>query len=309
MAKNFPEIWLGRVEKLLTSADQAPWLDGIPEIASEVVTFGEGTQTEKNTIYIPLTSFEPTVLINNTTYPMALEEYDDETATVNLDKYQTLPTSISDDDAMGASYDKIDAATQSHVTAIAKKKYAKAIHAIAPTSHVTGSTPVIKTSGADDGEGRKMILRADIRKMKKAFDVMEVPGDGRRLVLCSDHVNDLLENDQKFADQYYNYATGKIANLYSFQVFEYVSNPYFNATTATKKSFGSIPGTGDYQASVAFYAPNIAKKTGNTKQYYTDAKTDTKTQANSINYRHYFICVPKRAKYIGAIISDKANVA
>jgi len=304
MARNFPEIWLGRVEKLLTSADQAPWLDGIPELASDVVVFGEGTQTEKNTVYIPLTSFEPTVLINNTTYPMALETYDDQTATVNLDKYQTLPTSISDDDAMGASYNKIDAATGSHVTAIAKKKYAKAIHAIAPTSHVALSTPVVKTTGADDGTGRKMMVRGDIKKMKAGFDKMEVPGDGRRLVLCSDHVNDLLENDQKFSDQYYNYTTGKISNLLSFVIYEYVSNPYYNATTATKKSFGAIVGTGDYQASVAFYAPNIAKKTGNTKQYFTDAKTDTQTQSNSLNYRHYFICVPKRAKYIGAIISD-----
>ncbi len=303
MPTNFPEVWVGRVEKKLTNADQAPWLDGIPEISSDPVAFGEGTQTEKNVIYIPMTDFEPTVLINNSSYPMALEEYDDDTATISLDKYQTKPTSIADDQTMGASYDKIDAATNAHVTAILKKKYAKAIHAIAPTSNDATKTPVVKTTGTAES-GRKQLTLLDIKKLKKAFDDMQVPNEGRRLVLCPDHVADLLANDQKFADQYYNYSTGKIANVMGFQIYECVANPYFNATTGAKKSFGAVPGAGDYMASVAFYAPNIGKKTGNTKQYFSPAKSDTGTQSNSLNYRHYFIAFPKRAEYIGALISD-----
>lgn len=306
MPANFPEIWLGRVEKKLTSQDKAPWLDGIAEIPGEVITLGEGTQTEKNIIHIPTTDFEPSVFINNTTYPLALENYTDDTLTIALDKYQTAQTSISDDDAMGASYDKVDAATGANVEAILKTKYAKAAHAIAPDAAVAGKMAVRKTTGADDGTGRKMITRADIIALKDAFDKMQVPGDGRRLVLSGDHVNDLLLNDQKFANQYYNYTTGKISNLYGFQVYEYVANPYYNATTATKKSFGSEPAEGDYMASFAFYVPNIGKKTGKTKQYFKPSSLDTETQANKLNYRHYFIAAPKRKEYIGAIISDVA---
>ena len=65
---------------------------------------------------------------------------------------------------------------------------------------------------------------------------MEVPTEGRRLVLCTDHVNDLLLVDQKFKDQYYNYTSGKIANLYGFEVYEYVSCPFFFTTNGLKKS-------------------------------------------------------------------------
>jgi hypothetical protein len=305
MPKNFPDIWIGRVEKKLTSADSAPWLDGIPEINGDVVTLGEGTDTEKNIIYVPTTDFEPDVLINNDTYPLALQEYTDDTATIALDKYQTKQTSISDDASMGASYDIVTAATGSHTTAILKKKYAKAIHAIAPSAHNAAKTPVLKTTGLDDGAGRKMLTRKDLNALKKAFDDLEIPSEGgRRLVLCPDHINDLLNFDQKFENQYYNYTTGKIANVSGFEIYEYVANPYFNATTGAKKSFGSIPVAGtDFRASVAFYAPNIGKKTGKTKQYFSEAKANPGTQANTLNYRHYFICVPKRAEYIGAIIS------
>lgn len=36
-------------------------------------------------------------------------------------------------------------------------------------------------------------------------------------MLCNDHVNDLLEDDQKFRDQYYNYTTGKVMNMYGLK--------------------------------------------------------------------------------------------
>ncbi len=305
MPTNFPEVWVGRVEKKLTNTDQAPWLDGIAEIDTPVVSLGEGTDSEKNIINIPTSDFEPTVLINNTTYPLALEEYSDDTAVVSLDKYQTAQTSISDDSAMGASYDKVDSATKSHTTSILKKKYGKAIHALAPSSHTT-NTPVIITTGEDDGTGRKRLTRKDINALKKQFDELQIPALGRRLVLSSDHSDDIQNFDQKFADQFYNLQSGKVYKIAGFEIYEYVNNPYFNATTGVKKAFGAIPTAGtDFQASVAFYDGNVAKKTGSTKQYFSPAKSDTATQSNKLNYRHYFICVPKRNMYIGAIASGK----
>ena len=37
--------------------------------------------------------------------------------------------------------------------------------------------------------------------MKRALDNLRVPSDGRRLVLCPDHVNDLLLTSQAFREQ------------------------------------------------------------------------------------------------------------
>lgn len=305
MARNFPEVWVGRVENKLKTTDQAPWADGISELSSPVTALGEGTDTEKNLIHIPTSDFEPTVLINNTTYPLALEDYDDDTAVVALDKYQTLVTTVSDDDAMGASYDVVDNATKGHVSSINSSKYMKAIHAICPDQD-SADTPVIKTSGVDDGNGRKVITRKDIIALKKKFDKMQCPKEGRRLVLCADHIADLLDNDQKFENQYYAYKAGTINDIFGFQVYEYIANPSYDGTTNKKLSWGAIPTDADFEVSVAFYAPNIAKKTGKTKQYFADSKTDPENQTNKLNYRHYFIMLPKRKKYIGAIMSAKA---
>lgn len=105
-------------------------------------------------------------------------------------------------------------------------KFQKAAR-LAPQKN-TAKTPVIATTGDDDGTGRKRITRQDIISLKEKFDKLRVPTQGRRLVLCSDHVNDLLMVDQKFADQYYNYTTGKIANMYGFAVYEFANNPYYS---------------------------------------------------------------------------------
>jgi hypothetical protein len=98
------------------------------------------------------------------------------------------------------------------------------------------------------------------------------------MVLCPDHVNDLLENDQKFAQQYYNYTTGKISNLYGFEIYEYADCPYFTASTKTKKTWGAVPDTGDYMASVAFYAPRMMRADGTTTPYFSEAALRSKTE-------------------------------
>lgn len=305
MAKNYPEVWVGRVENNLRTTDVATFLDGVPELAQEVTVMDDGGKGEKNLINIPTSDFEVEVLINNTTYPIALQEYTDDTVTVALDKFQSKVTTITDDQAIGASYDMIDNATKGHTVSINSSKYMKAIHAIAPQKD-SNLTPVIKTTGDDDGTGRKVITRKDIIAMKKRFDKMQVPKIGRRLVLCSDHIADLLNLDQKFEKQYYDYGEGKVLKLYGFEIHEYEQNPHYSEA-GEKMAFGSIPSDTEFEASVAFYVPNIAKKTGKTKQYFADAKTDPENQTNKLNYRHYFIAMPKRARYIGAIVSDKGE--
>lgn len=300
MPTNFPEVWVNRVETNLTQSTNASWLDGVAELDTEILEIGSGSASEQNIIHIPTTDFEPDVLINNNTYPLALQAYTDADVTIQLDKYQTKVVTISDDQAMGASYGRIDAATAATTNAILKKKYAKAIHAIAPAAN-TANTPVIVTTGGADGT-RKRLVYADLVALKGKFDGLEIPAEGRRLVLSSDHWNDLLLDRDRFGDNFSNYRAGSVSPMVAgFEIYQYIANPYFTGTN--RKAFGAAPVAGDYRASIAFYVPNIAKKTGLTKQYFADSKIDPENQTNRLAYRHYFIAVPKRNKYIGAIAS------
>lgn len=290
------EVWTGELIKALRSGDKATFLDGLPDYSQ---------YAENDVIHMVDVGGDPDVLVNNTTYPIAIQQLTDTDAVFSLDKFQTKPTSITDDELYALSYDKMASVKERHSQALLVKKYAKAIHALAPDSNAA-KTPVLKTTGDVEGgaaTGRRMMQRSDIIALKKKFDVMQVPTEDRRLVLCPDHVNDLLMQDQKFAEQYYNYTTGKIANLYGFQVYEFVNNPVYKAA-GTKVAFGTAAGANEFQASVAFYGKMTFKATDSTKMYYSEAKTDPENQRSLINFRHYFIVLPKKKEAIAAIMSD-----
>lgn len=301
MAGNFPEIWLRRVIRNMEQADKAPWLDGIAEIAGNVIELGAGTETEKNIIHVPISTFEPEVLVNNTTYPIDAVEYSDDNTTLTLNKFQTEVTTLADDQVMGASYDKIDEATMSHVRAIIKKKYGMAIHALAPAAN-TGNTPVLAVTGAASG-GRLTCSYNDLVNLKSSLDTAGVDDEGRRLVLCNDHWNDLLKDRANFGNQLVDYNEGKPAPMVAgFKLFRYISNPLYTAAGA-KKAFGAAAEAGDYQASVCYHESNVGKKTGKTKQYFLPSALNPRNQSNELNYRHYYIVMPFQNKYIGALRS------
>lgn len=305
MPANFPEIWLGRIIQNLDRSDIATFLEGLSEIGADVVQINQGQLSEQNKIYVPSTEFEVDVLINNTTYPIAVQTYADGTIEITLDKYQTKVVTLSDDQIIGASYDKIDVVQKASVRSITTSKYKKAIHSIAPAGD-TVDTPVMAATGGEaaltDPSGRKRLTYEDIVAFKSACDKAGMDEDGRRLVLCTDHWNDLLLDRKNFGNQLVDYAKGKPAPFISdFELHKYPVMPIYTSLKA-KKAYGAIVEAGDTVASVCFVKEKIGKKTGLTKQYFAEAKNNPKTQTNDLSYRHYFIAVPYQNKHIAAIV-------
>ena len=282
----YTEVWTGELVKALRRGLEATWLDGIPDNSSIV---------SNDVIHLVDVGVDPDVLVNNTTYPIPMQALNDKDIAIKLDKFQTKVTPITDDELYAISYDKMSRVKESHGNAINDAKFAKAAHAMCAASNDT-NTPVLKTSGQRDPEtGRQKLTVNDLIRMKKALDKLGVPTVGRRLVLCNDHVNDLLEADQKFKEQYnIDRNNGTVGRLYGFDIYEFANNPLYT-TAGVKKALGAVAGTGEFQCSFAFYTLRVFKATGSTKMYYSEAATDPESQQNKVNFRHYFICMPKKA--------------
>ena len=289
----YTEVWTGELVKRLNAGLAASFLNGIPDYSAKA---------ENEVIHLVDVGGDPDVLINNTTYPIPVQNLTEGDIPIGLDKYQTKATRVTDDQLYAISYDKFSTDVQRHSNAIDTAKYKKAIHALSPYSN-TKTTPVVPTSGEADATGRKKMTRKDVIALKRAFDKAEVPTDGRRLVLCPDHINDLLEEDQKFREQYYNYTTGKVTNMYGFEIYEFVNCPYFT-NAGVKVPFGTSPAETDMQASVAFYVPHVP-----CPGFYNEARTNPQTQESLVNFRHYEITMPKKQEAIGAIYSYDGKTA
>lgn len=289
----YVEVWTGKIVEHFTHVENGTFLDGVPDFSRHV---------DNNVIHLVDVTGDPTVLIDNTTYPLTIEDLGDGDVAIKLHKFETLPTRVTDDELYALSYDKIEVAKERHGNKLGEAHLDKAIHAFAPSTD-TAETPVIFTSGAADETGRLCLMRKDVLALKRKADGLKIPKKGRRLVLCSDHVNDLLEEDQKFKDQYHNYESGMIYKMYGFEIYEASNCPIFGQDKK-KASYGAIPIEGQAEASVFFYVPRMFKCKGSTDMYYSEAKKDPVNKQNLVSFTNRFVALPqKREGATGAIIS------
>lgn len=289
------EVWTGELIKALRGGLDASWLNGVPDQSSIV---------NNDVIHMVDVGADPDVLINNKTYPIAIQELEDGDKTFGLDKFQTKVVPVTDDELFALSYDKMVRVKESCSNALTDSKYLKAAHALCPNKN-TAKTPVLKTSGVKDpATGRVKMCMEDIVALKRSMDKLGVPAGNRRLVLCQDHVNDLLESEQSFREQYnINRADGTVGKLYGFDIYESSYNPLYG-TDGNKKGVGAQAAAGEFQASFCFYVPRVFKATGSTKMYYRDAVNDPEQQRSTVSFRHYFICMPKKEDASCTIMSD-----
>jgi hypothetical protein len=291
------EIWTGEAIRQFTHSGE--FLSEVPD---------QSRYVDNDVIHLVELGVKPEVLINNTTYPIPVQESEDGDITISLDKFQTLQSEVSDDDLESASYQIIAEKSLDHVDALEEVTGDKAAHALAPQLN-TVLTPIIVTTGAENEAGQKALMQADVIALKKAFDTAGIPKKGRVLVLCSQHIADLLNTSEAFVKQYKDIQEGTIVPiLYGFKIYEHANCPkyYQNVAAWTKRAFAAAPVAGDREASFAFYGPRMFKAKGTMKFYSSEGKNNPATQANYFNYRLRFIALPKTQEGIAAIVSPDA---
>jgi len=292
----YAEIWVGEV---------------VQRFGTGVATFlksiaGYNHLVENDVIHLVEIGSLPDVLVNNATYPLIPQNLTEADIPITLDKLETVPTAISAAELHAISYDKMKVALNLHLTALEIKAGVRAAHAIAPASN-TASSPIVKTTGANNGNNFKQITTEDVISLKKKFDILGLPKIGRVLVLCPDHVNELLLTSQMFKDQYHNIASGTIIPmLFGFEIHEYTTTPVYN-TGFTKIALGTTPAATDRSASVAYYNPYIWQARGSVEAFLSEANKDVLNKRNLCSFNMYYKCQPKIANYgVGAIVSDTA---
>lgn len=245
---------------------------------------------------------DPSVLINNAVYPIAVAGRTDDSVPVSLFKMETTNTQITDDELYALGYDKKSSVMQQHKDALLVSSIKLGAHSLAPTSN-SASTPVIKTTGTLTG-GLRAMLPADLITLKGSCDNLEIPLESRNLVLSAKHVNDLLAVDQSFRDRYYNTESGKvIKNIYGFNIWESIHTPKYVAAF-TKKAFGAAPLGTDLNASVFFSTVNAMKAMGSTSMYMREAALDPENRKTVVGFRMYYIVHTVSTVGSGAIIDN-----
>lgn len=249
-------------------------------------------------IKIPTQGAAPSVLINNTTYPISKAQRQDGHIVISLNKFDTTNTIVTADELYALPYDKTNDVQQQHRLTLEEHYAAHSLHALAPEEN-TAKTPVLVATGTAVN-GRPTLTSADLIKLKNALDKLKVPLKGRVLVLCPDHAADLLNEDRTFYQQYQNAKDGVISDrYYGFKIYESVDTVMYNIDNE-KVAFGAVNGT--KVSSICFYNQTACKATGTVERFSRDAKDDPEMRESVVGFRLWAIAVAVKDEGIGAII-------
>lgn len=250
-------------------------------------------------IKIPVRGLTPKVLINNTVYPIASHQREDGKVIISLNKYETENTEVTTDELYALPYEKVSDVQVQHRETLEDRTAEHALVSIAPQKN-TDKTPVITTTGEDDGTGRKRLTAKDIIRLKKLEDKLKVPKKGRVLVLCSEHVADLLIEDLTFKTRYQDANSGKIAdNYYGFEIYESTYAPTYH--NGEKEAFGAVPQ--GKEASIVFHKNYTVKAVGSAVRYAREKSENPEGRKHTIGFEMHFVCVAIKDEGTAAIIS------
>jgi hypothetical protein len=264
------------------------WLDALKSKQSWV---------DNDVIKIPKRGTDPTVLINNTIYPIVSNGRADTHVVLSLNKYETTNTTVTAAELYALPYEKVSDVQEQHREELEDKTAQHALHSIAPNSNLA-ITPVLTCTGPVSGS-RPTLSYKDVARMKLALDKLRVPKAGRIIVLCADHVADLLAEDRTFTTQYHNAIDGVLAkSYYGFTIYESTYNPTYSG--GTKVAFGAVDGP--QVSSVVLHDKTCFKATGTITRYARPKDLDPENRRHTIGFELYFIGIAIRDEGVGALI-------
>jgi hypothetical protein len=286
------EIWISRLlEKYYPIA---PWLTRGQDFTGLV---------ENNTIHLGEIGVDPTVLINNTTYPVPFAERADVPLALSLDYYDTQGVVVRNAEQMQLAYNKLDTVIRQHGHALAKAQSSKAAWNFAPAANST-FTPVFTTKGypkTSYAAGARLPFSLDrIIAAEQAFDALDIPAGNRVLVLCTQHKQDLLAQDVNLFKGFTDYKNGMVGQLYGFDIYTTSQCPTYNNTTLAKNAYGATPASTDAICSFFFVADEVMYARGTMDMF--SRLRDPEAKGDIVNFQQRFVALSIRNKYQGAIV-------
>ncbi len=232
---------------------------------------------------------DPAVLINNTTYPIAINERTDTPHEILLDVWDTENTRLRNAEMVELAYDKRASVVRGHQQSLFSKFAARALHSYAPSVH-GANTPVLNRSA------EATFKFEDIIDLQTAYNELDVQGE-RILVLAPKHMASLAKQDLTL----YKALMAKPGELlFSFKLYTSTTAPYYIKATGAKKAFGAAATSNDAQASVAWVKSEVMKAMGTVNMFYT--LNDPGTRSDIIGFQMRGTALPMRNKFTGAII-------
>lgn len=229
---------------------------------------------------------------------------------VEWEKYDTDPTQVTDAEIRSLAFDKRNEVRVKHSEAFRRGIRDHVIWKLAPEDATVAYMPTLRTTGASDGNGRKRMAFKDLVSFLEMVKALNLPDEQSFfLKLCTEHVTDLILDRDSAAyfagkDVFFDPTSGKLRSFMGFKFFENAAGAAYTSD-GMKKAKGAVLTSGDQNASVFFYAPNVVYHLESSKILYKPEIEDTRNADPTSEFRiQTYGLVDRIVDYgFGAIIS------
>lgn len=243
-----------------------------------------------NTLHLAEIGVDPNVLIDNTSYPIATAQRTDTALELPLSTFDTENTLVRNVEELETAYDKMASVLRQHRNALQKKASTLAAYNWAPQAN-SALTPVNATTGATNPYAQKAITFDDIIRMMGTFDDMDLPVDGRTMILCPRHRAELMAEDIKMYKQVMSQG-----ELFGFRVYTFSKNPAYSAAGA-KAAFEAAGNP----ATIFYHEDEVMRAQGTQDMFVTYKSPEQR--GDIVGFQMRFAALSIRGKYSGAIYS------
>ncbi len=235
---------------------------------------------------------DPSVLKNNTTYPVSTADAGDTPIRKVLDYYDTTTTVVRNAIAVELNYNQRQLYTAKHKRVLLQKISNDGAYAYAPLQAAT-LNPVLDATG----DSASVILDRII-ELQTAYNNMDAPTDGRILVMHPNHIS-IVAKEDKTLFKSFEATPGKM--LFGFKVYQYTASPLYVKSTGVKAAQGvAFNGSIHARCSFSFLKDETMKAMGTLTMF--SLMNDPALKGDSFNFQQRAYVDKIRNRYAGAIL-------
>lgn len=244
---------------------------------------------ENDKINLAEAGIMPNVIVNNTTFPVPINDRNDTPLALELNMYDTENTRLRHADLIELAYDKRSSVIRGHQEALRQKI---AAHAAWSWTPATGDA----TNAIFDLTGNAGVTFNDIIDLSLQYDNWDAPEGQRNLVLHPTHQAQLQKADLA---QYKAIWEKGQNELYGFKVFKTTKTPRFS-NLLSKKAFGAANAGNDVMSSFSFISDEVMTAMGTVTMF--DRLNDPEARADILGFQMRALALPIRNKYSCALL-------
>lgn len=246
---------------------------------------------ENDKINLADAGVNPDVLVNNSTFPVPINDRVDNPLSLELNMYDTVNTRLRKAEMIELAYDKRASVVRGHQNALRLK-----IAAHAAWSWTAGTTDATNNNKVFDLTGASAFTFNHIIDLQNHYDSFDAPEGERILVLNPNHVSELQKDDLKLFKSIFSSSSPE---LYGFKLFKYSKTPRFDASL-NKKAFGAANAGTDKVSSFAFLSSEVMTAMGTTDMF--ERLNDPEARADILGFQQRALALPIRNKGLATIV-------